>query len=547
MTKKSDDIAELNPESLMSVDPAYWALTSKIRLQSGPFSFAGHEYQVEPLRSRARRRCTMKATQLGFTEVEVLRVLHGLIFGRYPRGVLYMFPTADDVQEFSKSRFATLIQANRETIGRFVKSGGKGTDTANLKKVCDAFLYLRGARLTQSVGGDASQKESAKLRSIPADELVFDEVDLMDSDVIEKAKGRLGASTIKGESYVSNPTLPDTGIDAIWQKSDQRQWFRTCAACGTKTCAELSFPECVKLRQDGTGYIGCDKCGREVGISPGEWVPAVRANTDDMMGYQLGQLSSSFNDPAEILADFRDPPNGNLGDVIRLRLGFPYVAAEDRLSASTIRECCGPDLMPESHSGPCAMGVDVGKIKHVVIGTRTGADQYEIVKAVALSRWEDIHDLARKYNVKSAVIDARPYEDEARRFQKAERYRIYLCEYAENTALGTQYNDVTGLVRVNRTEIFDATHRLFADKRVKLPRPSKALDEFITQCCNVAKVLETNKRSGTSIYRYRKVGSGGDHYRNAMNYFLLAAPRVGITSVFGRYGKRKPRTEYAII
>jgi hypothetical protein len=478
----------------------------------------------------------MKGTQGGFTEDEVLDSLHGMIHKLLPQGVLYLFPTTDDVGEFSKSRFNPLILANREAIGKYVKSAGKGTDTASLKKIHDAFLYLRGARLSQKIS-DVS--ESSKLKSIPVDRVVFDEIDHMDSSVVGKALGRMGHSKLKQERYLSNPLIPGLGIDAIFSKSDQRHWFRKCG-CGEWTCAELSFPDCVKIRKDGTGYIGCNKCGKEVLIRDGEWVPSVRANSDYMHGYRWSQLTSVFNDPAEILSDFSDPPEGNLADVYRLRLGLPYIAAEDRLTEAQVYNCCKPYIMGNSHIGPCAMGVDVGKIKHVVIGARTGDDQYSIVKVAQLSKWEDIHDLANRFNVKSAVVDIRPYEDSARKFQSETRYRTFLCEYKENTPTGTNYNANTGIVSVNRTEIFDTTHRLVTTPgMLSIPRQCPTIDEFAKQMCGAFKVLETNKKTGTSVYRYK---GSNEHYRNAMNYFMLAAAK----SKIARVGRQKHRQTVSI-
>ncbi len=524
------------PQELAAADAAYWATFYKVQLQAGPFSFLHREYQMELMQTRSRRVCCMKGTQGGFTEaLTVLKTLHGLIHRRYKKGVLVLFPTSDNVQDFSKSRFGPIIGANKESIGKFVKIGGKGTDTAGLKKINDAFLYLRGARLTQSVGGGIEEKESAALRSAPVDAVIFEEMDLIDDDVIAKAKGRMGDSDLAEEIYISNPTLPDAGIDAIYQKSDQRHWFRRCG-CGEWVSADLTFPACVHERPDGTGFIACYKCGADVGPKSGckgLWVPAKPSNTSCMQGYHWSQLLSPAraNDPADILRDYNDPPQGNLGDVLRLRLGLPYVAVEDRLTTAVVKECCGTDIMVTRHVGPCAMGVDVGKIKHVVIGVRTGNERYEIVKVIQLSAWNDIHDIAKRFNVRSSVIDARPYEDEARSFQKAESYRIYLAEYAENTALGATYNDATGLVKVNRTEIFDQTHRLFTKKMLRIPRDCKEIDEFASQCCATAKVLETNKKTGTSIYRYRKLGD--EHYRNALNYFVLAASGSKIATVGG--------------
>lgn len=545
----AEEQIKLTPQLLAATDPAFWTHMSRIMVNGTEYSFKHHEYQLEWMQSRARRKCLMKATQTGGTLREMLCKLHGLIYGRYPQGVLYLFPTTDDVGEFSKSRFKPLIDDNPLTIGKFVKAGGKGTDTTSLKKVGSGFLYMRGARMTQAVGTGVDAKESTKLRSIPVDCIVLDETDLMDEDVIAKAKGRMGHSKIQEEVYLSNPTLPDFGIDKLFHQGDQRHWFRRCG-CGEWTCAELSFPDCVHIDKTGRGYIACKKCGANVGPSnplpddwnrPGkrlaEWVPAKPENSTQMASYRDSQLMSIYNDPAEILRDYQNPPQGNLGDVYRLRLGLPYVAAEDKLTPEVVLECCGNDLMLASHPGQCAMGVDVGKIKHVVIGIRTGNERFEILKTVQLSAWSDIHDLARRFNVKSAVIDARPYEDEARSFQKSENYRIFLCEYSENTVLGTTYNDTTGLVKVNRTEVFDATHRLFSQKLIKIPRRCPDVDEFAAQCCNTAKVLETNKRTGTSIYRYRKMGD--EHYRNALNYFYLAASGSKIAQAGGARPSRQ--------
>ena len=537
-------LTELTPEVMAQLSPAYWAGFNKIKLQAGPFSFTDHEYQWEPMASNARRVCYMKATQGGFTELEVLKTLHGLIYKRYKQGALYLFPTTDNVREFSKSRFAPLIQANMKAIGQWVKSQGKGTDTASLKKIHEAFLYLRGARLSTTIGMAGDTKESVNLRSIPVDRVVWDEVELMDESAVQKAIGRMGHSKVKEEVYISNPGLPDHGIDKYWQQSDQRYWLRKCK-CGEWFSADLTFPDCVKVRSDGTGYVACPKCGKPVpfwqGDGTGKWERTI--HDDSLMhGYHWSQLTSVYNDPADILKDFLDPPQGNIDDVYRLRLGLPHVQAEDKLSTGVVRECCGKDLMAQKFRGPCAMGVDVGKTFHVIIGIRTGTRHYEIVKLARVKEWNDIHDLARRFNVKSAVVDIRPYEDGARTFQKEESYRCFLCEYTESSTIGTLFNDASGIVKANRTEICDRSHDVIADRFLKIPREGTEVDMFIKQTCNAAKVLEDNKRTGQQIYRYRSVGTGGDHYRHALNYFLLASEGVRVTKSFGT---TPPRQKYA--
>ena len=528
-----------------SQEVGYWADKSKIVLANGDvFSFTDREYQIEPMSSKAQVVVVRKATGLGFSEIFILRTLWGCIFGKYKQGVLYLFPNDDDMQGFSKSRFGPLIKANRLTIGKYVKSvGTKSTDTASLKRIGNSSLFMDGARLTQTVGGEVSQKESAALRSKQVDCVVFDEWDLMDEDVEGKAEQRMGncPDEKKEKVFISNPTIPDIGIDKKYNESDQRMWFRSCG-CGEWTCPDEHFPDLIGVDSQGKGYCACKKCGKPLGYK-GEWV-AKYPDIKEIEGRHISQLNSSMKDPYKILKTFNylNDNGGNIADFYKLVLGLPYISTEDKLTSNVVLACCGQEVIPYSHNGPCAMGVDVGKIKHVVIGTRTGPERFEILKVAQVSEWNDIHDLAKRFNVRSAVIDIRPYEDEARRFQKEEKYRIFLCEYAESTALGTVYNDHTGIVKVNRTEIFDSTHRLFSKSLIKLPRECPQVKEFAFQCCNTAKVLETNKKSGTSIYRYKKLGD--EHYRNALNYFYLAAHGGKIATV--NPSGNQNRQKYAI-
>jgi hypothetical protein len=529
-------MAELTAQDIASVSAGYWANFYRIKLQTGEFSFYPHHpYQKEPMESKSRRKCFIKATGGGFSEMEILTDLHGMKYKKYPLGVLYMLPTNDDVIEFSKSRFNPLLLANRQEIGRFIQK----TDTASLKKIGSAFLYIRGARLTQKVGMDSESEESAKLRSIQVDKGVFDEYDLMDEEVPAKVRGRMGHSLVKEEVYISNPTQTDFGIDRMFQQSDQRHWFRKCTSCGEWTCAELSFPNCVKTKSNGKGYIACDKCGKELliwsGIGTGEWVAKFPANSDYMAGYRWSQLTSVFNDPAEILNEFINPPEGNLGDVYRLRLGLAYSSKEEKLRKEDVLACCGRDIMPLNHTGPCAMGVDVGKIKHIVIGIRTGHDRYEILYVARYENFNDIHDLARRFNVKSAIIDLRPYEDEARQFQKQERFKIFLAEYFDAQMQEVVWNEGTGTVKIHKTSIFDTSHRLISSGHIRLPRQCPEIEQFTVQCCNCAKFEEKNKRTKQVVFRYRPTGDLkiGDHYRSALNYFLLAAGSTKIAKADG--------------
>ena len=199
------------------------------------------------------------------------------------------------------------------------------------------------------------------------------------------------------------------------------------------------------------------------------------------------------------------------------------------------------------HTGPCAMGVDVGKVKHVVIGTRRADGKYEIVRAMRPVKgpgaWDEMLKLIRDYNIRSAVVDIRPYEDEARTFQQRalkQGCKVFLCVYTENSTVESNFNNDTGVVKAHRTGIFDQTHRLLSDGDMVLPSRSPEIDEFIRQCCNCAKFEEKDKRKNTMVYRYRPTGDGQEHFRNALNYLILSAKGGRVATV--KTGRSKRQT-----
>ena len=539
---------DLINEQMMQVDAGYWAAQWPIKLQAGPFTFKGFEYQLEPMAFTGRRICYLKGRQsFGATIMEVLKDLHGMIMGKYKMGVAHIFPNMDEVGDFSKSIFKPLIAANKSSIGKYVKNVAGGTDTTTLKRVRDAMLFLRGARLGQKVG-DSNENTSSKTSAFSCDKCVFDEVDFMDPEAIVKYIESMNMSPHKHEVYLGNPSHEDFGIDLIFQRSDQRYWFRKCSCSGlistpvattvrgSWTCAEKSFPGCVKIRSDGTGYIGCDKCGKELlpwaGDGSAKWVPDYPDKTGYMMGYMASEMISPRCDPAEVLEDYVNPPLGNLADVIRLRLGRPYSSASDKLTKHVVLANCGNNSPASVHRGPCAMGVDVGKEYHaVVIGIRTAKERFEIIKTAKAKDFQDVYDLAQRYNVKSDVIDIGPYYEAARKYQKNSGHKTFLCLYLDTQVTDAVFNTNTGVVKVNKTEIFDRSHRILSEGHVKLPCQCPEIEEFARQCCNCARFEEKDKRSGGIVFRYRPTGDREDHLRSALNYFLLAAASHNIATV----------------
>ena len=524
-------MGEIDQKELVEKQAAsclFWLALNKLQLAPGPWKLEGHDYQLGWFQEEHPQQCFIKGAQIGATETLVLKTLHGHIFGRYPQGSMYLFPTTRDVGDFSKARFDPLIQQN-PFIGAFVKAvGQKGTDAQNIKKIGRGFLYLRGAKSTKNIQGN--KKSSSQLKSAPVDRVVFDELDEMEESMIELAKHRVMHSNVKELMYLGTPTIPDYGIDAMYQKSDQRVWMIECKKCGKETCLDLEFPNSLRRRIDGTVYRACIHCGEEVHPSNGRWVAQVPSRSKDLVGWWISQLNSIYVDPAYILDKYENPPSGDLSEVMNSHLGRAWLPAENRLTEQEVLSCCGNDAEVMRHDGPTCMGVDVGNELHFVIAERKTRNSLKIVKMGRRHSFNDLHDLARDFNVRSAVIDLYPEQRKVREFQMAETFSVFGCQYVENRTQMIAWDEKEKIVKVNRTEICDATHDLVADSgRLEIPRRNSEVNKFAFECCNIAKLLIEDDETGMKTFRYKKLGSSRpDHYRHALNYCLLASERCGI-------------------
>ena len=506
---------------MSALDAFTWLTENQITLSHSPWTLKGHEYQLAWMQEQAPEQCFIKGAQTGATEALVLRTLHGMIYGRYPAGALYLFPTRDDVKDFSKARFDPLIELN-PAINKYVQN----TDAQNIKQIGRGFLYLRGARVTKNVGG--SKKSSSQLKSIPVDRVVFDERDEMDDDMVELARERVSHSLIKEIISLGTPTIPDYGIDKLYQASDQRVWMIKCVKCNKYTCLELEFPGCIRRNGDGTATRVCIHCGTEIYPHNGEWVS--QYPTRSLVGWWISQLNSLYVDPAYILDLYEDPPNGNLSEVMNSKLGRAYIPAENRLTSGEVYACCGPDPSLLKHEGPCCMGVDVGNpTLHVVVGHKKTRHNIKVIWMGRVSSFNDLHDIAQRYGVKSAVIDLKPEIRKVREFQAAETFSVFGCDYVETRLGMTAWDEKDRIIKCNRTEVCDQSHDFFiVPGKLELPRRHQELDQFAKEVCNIAKVLEEDSDTGARVYRYKKLGP--DHYRHAVNYMILASERVGSIS-----------------
>ncbi len=440
----------------------------------------------------------------------MLRALYGARYGGY-KGILYLFPSKSDVLDFSRARVSPLINENPETIGVWIRN----TDSAGLKEVWNAFLYLRG--MQSSVG----------LKSIPVDFLVLDEVDEAPQNAVDKAYERMAHSEFKEVWKLSNPTIPDYGIDKAFQETDQRYWLLKCGKCNGFTCLEDTFPECLR-EINGRVIRACEKCKSELNPALGEWV-AKRPSITEKRGYHYSQLFSQFVEPAEILHKFRT--TDNLQDFWNLKIGVPYIEAENRLSIEQVLALCGNDGIVGSNQGPCSMGVDQGKGLHVVVGKKTWDAAGKIIHLGEYLEWEELDPLMKAFNIGCCVVDALPETRNARAFAERHKGKVFLNYYNEHQKGSYAWNEKELIVSCNRTESLDASHNEIMKGQIILPKECDVVREFAQHLHNTAKKIEENKDTGSKRYIYVKLGP--DHYRHAFNYESMARLLTGNSAFAG--------------
>lgn len=539
MTELTEKMKEA--DVLCQEDSVYWAKHRELRIDGRRFDTDGRSYQFEMMRPVTADgkvktfEVIRKGSQIGVTICKVVEICHGAYYGVYPQGIIYYFPSMVSVSRFSMGRFKPFVQDNA-----IVRKAIKGKpDAVGLRRIGKVNVHFLGGSATSHVAGE--KKDSAAVRSTPADWCLLDERDLFDDEMAMQVNQRLGNSKINRRTDLGTPTIPDFGVDLLYKKSDMRRWQIKCDECEKYTCLETEFPKCIRHDSFGKAYIGCIKCGHILDRAHGNWEPDYPDR--DIVGYWASQLLNPNRNLDLVLREREDPKAyaTNIAEFNRTVLGKPYVSSKDALTVPEVLALCGLDETAYTHQGPCAIGVDVHPdALYVVIGHRIDNKRYKIIRMDCLpvkGDWGPLYALGNRFGITSGVIDAMPETNMARTFQSNAGYCVNLCYYSEHLKTFDSWSD-DGIVTVRRTDIFDESHLLVKEQRLEIPQLCEDVKTFAYQLTQSVKIEEKDKRTGDRVYRYLARGDKEDHYRNALNYFFLACRKVGVPDSF--LNRKKP-------
>jgi len=502
-------------EKLMQVDCLLWAKLRGLKLRDGvTFDLAGMPYLGGLINCDKKVFNVRKAAQGCVTTTKFIESVHSCVYRKFDQNIMYMMPYVTSAEKLSKVSFDPIFDFN-PWLKKMVN-----TNTAGIKEINGRSIVFVGAQSKKV--GNTNEKDSDALRSIPCDMIVRDELDLMDMDMVYMSKQRLKRSKFSYEFNFGSPTYPNYGIDELYENSDQRMWQIKCNSCGKYTHLASEFPKSIAFR-GGKWIRVCVHCGSEISVLDGHWEAEYPDRREG--GLWISGLMSPFADLEEMMYQWDNTEGQRRCEFMRTSLGLASTETENQLSEQDVLMTC-TNLAPQVMStGETCMGVDVGDTLHVVVGIRIDKDRYDILNVMTVNDFDELDVIAKKFNVKSCVIDAMPDIHQSKKFQNSQRYRVYRCFYNENMLEKPNFNK-DGIVKCNRNEYCDKVYDTFIGNRVMLPKITPEIKKFAYQLTRTARRVEVHPDTGIAKAKWIKLSGGEDHYFHAFIYFLLAASRV---------------------
>lgn len=342
----------------------------------------------------------MWSSQVGKTEV--LINVASYFVAQQPAPQLFVLPTLQLAESFSRSRFGPTINATPALLERIGAHSSRDSDTTILEKTYP--------------GGDivfAGANSPTSLASRPRRVVIGDEIDKYkanignDGDPIKQMFQRTQNFWDAKKILASTPTTQGLSAIAEWfQRSDQRHYEVPCHACGTFQSLEweqVDWPgkETEHAKPDEATYT-CIDCGavwderdRHVAVKHGRW--RARAAFNGVAGFHVNALASPWVSLAALAAEWEES-RGKPGEeqtFVNLKLGRTYNPTK---AASTTpeqlfdrREDYGPEMVPGGVLAVTAF-VDVQGDRFEVqyIGHGLGEEKWVIDYAV---KWADPSDV----------------------------------------------------------------------------------------------------------------------------------------------------------
>lgn len=513
----------LNEDELCRADFYSWMLYKYYLPSKERYTFDGYEYLADIAKRQWKRKGEhlffRKSSQCGASEFAI-----GLLFWMNDRnlkkwkGSGLVFPATQQLQDHLKARVFPIMEM------RYFADKLKN---ANLRyfRWNDKPIYFRGGQTRRDLIG------------WPGDFITLDEFDEFADpiSIIPTIEARQNASEYQWIFGLSTPTYPDIGIDRAYSMSNQFNWYVKCERCH-KSFAPLveiqlsGFENCV-VQAPLTKVVGfqCPHCHdlTQTNGAPGEWACDVKADNLNF-GYSISRLFVRNGSLKQLLTKYYDALN--IQEFYNSELGLPYAPANAKLQrADIVNASIGvPQLSNGSDDGTW-MGVDVGLKCHWVVAKPKENGFIEVI-SYGICSFDELKQVEANFNVRNAVFDLRPYEQEVKK-HIAGRRSYFACDFntgnQEDWYKFTTADDETRgvhcrIIKADRTQTCDFfINKLAIKKQLILPAHAKDDLRFVNQLCAPTRMSLEDSKTGDLKAVYNS-GGKADHFFFALSYLMLA-------------------------
>ena len=480
----------------------FWLEDNEVKAEKGNLiEFKNHRFLQDIYEDWTPVQVSRKASQIGYSTMEILKSLWAAKYKNW--NIIYLLPSFSDVGQFVPSKVNPIIQNNLQ-----LSNWTKDKDTILQKKVASSFIYYRG---TVSSKTQREKMESAVGTMFTADLLSIDESDRCDQIILEQYESRLEASDFKGKWYFSNPTVPGTLTQKLWEQSDQKHWFVECSHCGHYQWLDY-FKNIDRERE----IFVCQKCKKEISDETrrnGFWV---KKYDKEISGYYLPHQICPWVSAKEMLEQERTKTKQYFYNFI---LGLPYRGSDIVVDKELLLKNIvygEPNIKVKN-----VMGVDTGLTQHYLLGNEQG-----IFKFGSTKDWDEIEFLMKKYDV-LAVFDALGDLTQPRKLRDKYRGKVWLCYFKRDrdTPEAIKWQGKEMAVYADRSKTIQRVIDDFVDEKLRFYEMTP--EDLIEYIEHWKTLYQFTEKDSLGIERKIWETEGENHYLFATIYFWLGLLKRG--------------------
>ncbi|MBR3024460.1 MAG: phage terminase large subunit family protein [Oscillospiraceae bacterium] len=310
------------PENLTLSEWAdkYRRLSSESSAEAGPWRTSRTPYLKEPMDAftdpKVERIVMVAASQVGKSEFELNAISY--IIDQDPGSIMYIQPTLEDAQKFSRLRIAPMIRDNKRLRSKVADVKSRDGGNTILQK------SFPGGMLTITGSNSASA-----LASTPARYVIGDERDRWaasagtEGDPWKLAEARQTTFYNRKSIEVSTPTIKGmSNIEASFAEGTQERWCPKCPHCGEfsdVTFDRIKFTFTTEKIRGKNVYnvdddikFSCPHCGalsseQEIRSQPHKWIAEnPDAYKKGIRSFWLSAFASPWTPWKKIVTKFLD-------------------------------------------------------------------------------------------------------------------------------------------------------------------------------------------------------------------------------------------------